>query len=223
MKLFAAFGAVLLGTSALCSPVIAAPVGRHASTASADARLKALYDAYADWDARESGQFWNSKGELEATGQLPRVDAASQLQREAHLKDVLAQLNAISPKQLSTGEQVNEAVLRTTLESLIADYEFRTWEMPFNSDSSFWTYLDGTQPFDEVAGYQRYIARMRDIPRYFDEQIVNMRAGLARGFSVPRATLSGRDTSVANFIVADPDSNLVWITRPIARSAADAK
>ena len=204
MKLFAAFGAVLLGTSALCSPVIAAPVGRHASTASADARLKALYDAYADWDARESGQFWNSKGELEATGQLPRVDAASQLQREGHLKDVLAQLNAISPKQLSTGEQVNEAVLRTTLESLIADYEFRTWEMPFNSDSSFWTYLDGTQPFDDVAGYQRYIARMRDIPRFFDEQIVNMRAGLARGFSVPRATLNGRDKSVATFIVDDP-------------------
>ena len=30
---------------------------------------------------------------------------------------------------------------------------------------------------------------MREIPRYFEEQIANMRAGLARGFSVPRATL----------------------------------
>ena len=40
---------------------------------------------------------------------------------------------------------------------------------------------------------------MRDIPRYFDEQIANMRAGLARGFSVPRATLAGRDASIATF------------------------
>ena len=45
---------------------------------------------------------------------------------------------------------------------------------------------------------------MRDIPRYFDEQIVNMRAGLKRGFSVPRATLTGRDASIAAFIVDDP-------------------
>jgi uncharacterized protein (DUF885 family) len=204
MKLFVAFGAVLLGTSALCSPLIAAPVSRNAATASADGRLKALYDAYADWDAQESGQVWNAKGELESAGHLPHVDAASQLRREAHLKDVLAQLNAISPAQLSTDGQINAAVLRTTLENQISDYEFRTWEMPFNSDSSFWTYLDGSDPFDDVAGYQRYIARMRDIPRYFDEQIANMRAGLARGFSVPRATLNGRDKSVATFIADDP-------------------
>jgi uncharacterized protein (DUF885 family) len=48
---------------------------------------------------------------------------------------------------------------------------------------------------------------MRDIPRYFDEQIANMRGGLARGFSVPRATLNGRDTSVANFIVDGPEKS----------------
>ena len=207
MKLFVAFGAVLLGTSALSSQVVAAPAARHAPRSSADARLKALYDAYADWDAQQSGQTWNAKGELESTGHLPHVDAASQLRREAHLKDVLAQLNAISPAQLSPDEQVNAAVLRTTLENQVADDHFRTWEMPFNSDSSFWTYLDASQPFDDVAGYQRYIARMRDIPRFFDEQIANMRAGLARGFSVPRATLEGRDKSVATFIVDDPEKS----------------
>ena len=45
--------------------------------------------------------------------------------------------------------------------------------------------------------------RMRDVPRYFDEQIANMRAGLARGFSVPRATLEGRDASIAAFLADD--------------------
>jgi uncharacterized protein (DUF885 family) len=207
MKLFVAFGAALLGTSALCPPVSAAPVAGRTAAASADARLKALYDAYADWDARESRQVWTSAGELEGTGHLPNVDVASQLRREAHLKDVLAQLNAISPAQLSPDEQVNAAVFRTTLENQIADYHFRTWEMPFNSDSSFWTYLDASEPFADAAGYQRYIGRMRDIPRYFDEQIANMKAGLARGFSVPRATLNGRDKSIATFIVDDPEKS----------------
>jgi uncharacterized protein (DUF885 family) len=79
--------------------------------------------------------------------------------------------------------------------------------MPFNSDSSFWTYLDASQPFDDTAGYRRYIARLREIPRYFSEQTMNMRAGLERGFSVPRTTLNGRDKSIATFIVDDPEKS----------------
>ncbi|MGE5563772.1 MAG: DUF885 domain-containing protein [Bacillota bacterium] len=207
MKLVVGAGAILLGIGLPCSPLAAAPMAKHAPRTSADARLRALYDAYADWDAKESGQLWNAKGELEAGGSIPHVDAASQLRREAHVKEVLEQLNAIPQAQLSAKEQVNAAVFRTMLENQLAEYRFRTWEMPFNSDSSFWTYLDASQPFDDVAGYRRYIARMRDIPRYFDEEIVNMRAGLARDFSVPRATLNGRDKSVAAFIVDDPEKS----------------
>ena len=202
MKLLLCVGAALLGTSALAAPVSTAPP--KAAHSSADARLKALYEAYSLWDEKESGTTENSRGEVESAGYLPHVDAASQLRREAHIKQVLAQLDAIPAKQLSSAEQVNAAVFRTMLENQLIEYKFRTWEMPFNSDSSFWTYLDADQPFDDAAGYQRYIARLRDIPRYFDEQIVNMRAGLARGFSVPRATLNGRDKSVAAFIVDDP-------------------
>jgi uncharacterized protein (DUF885 family) len=207
MKLLVGVGAVLLGTSAFYSPATAAPAAKQAVRTSADARLKALYDAYAVWDAKESGQFWNAKGETESADYLPRVDAPTQLRREAHIKDVVNQLNAIPAAQLSSAEQVNAAVFRTMLDNQLIEYKYRTWEMPFNSDSSFWTYLDASKPFDDVAGYRRYIARLRDIPRYFDEQIVNMRAGLARGFSVPRATLNGRDKSVAAFIVDDPEKS----------------
>jgi uncharacterized protein (DUF885 family) len=200
MKTWFHVGAVLLGASTGWSPAIAAPVAEHAP-ASADARLKALYEGYAAWDAKESGYFENSRGESESANYLPHVDAASQLRRAAHLQDLLNQLNAIQTAQLSPNEKVNAEVFRTLLENQVSDAHFRTWEMPFNSDSSFWTYLDSSKQYDDVAGYRRYIARMRDIPRYFDEQIVNMRAGLARGFDVPRATLTGRDQSVATFIV----------------------
>jgi uncharacterized protein (DUF885 family) len=195
--------AALLGFCAMLPAANAAAAPPGAQT-SADARLKALYDGYEAWQEKEFGFFDNSRGERERTGYLPHVDEGSQLRRAAYLKNVLAEVDAIPAAQLSPDEQVNAAVLRTVLETDVADSQFRTWQMPFNSDSSFWTYLDAQQPFDDAAGYQRYIARMRDIPRFFDEQIVNMRAGLARGFSVPRATLNGRDKSVAAFIVDDP-------------------
>jgi uncharacterized protein (DUF885 family) len=82
--------------------------------------------------------------------------------------------------------------------------------MPLNSDSNFWTYLDASRPFENAAEYRRYIGRMRDIPRYFDQHIANMRAGAQRGFSVPRVTLTGRDVSIANFADATVEKSAFY-------------
>jgi uncharacterized protein (DUF885 family) len=203
MKLSLALGALLLGTSILGAPARAAPISANSPRTSADARLKALYDGFAEWQAKEFGYFENARGESEQTGHLAHVDAQAQLRRAAHERDLLAQLNAIPTAQLSPDERVNAAVFRTLLENDVAEAHFRQWEMPFNSDSSFWTYLNERNALEGPAQYQRYISRMRDIPRYFDEEIANMRAGLKRGFSVPRVTLEGRDASIAAFLTDD--------------------
>jgi len=200
-RAFGLAGLLLVSAAGLPSPGLAAPA-RPAAQSTADARLKALYDGFSTWDAAESAVFEDSRGEIQAADHLPKVDLASQQRRAAHLQELLTKLNAISDAQLSPGERVNAAVFRTLLENSISDAHFRLWEMPFNSDSSFWTYLDSDR-LDDAAEYRRYIARMRDIPRFFDEQIVNMRAGLARGFSIPRATLEGRDASIAAFLADD--------------------
>jgi uncharacterized protein (DUF885 family) len=201
------FASLLLAGVALTAPVAvqaqSAPAAIQPAPGAADLKLRELYDGYSAWDAKESEYFEDSRGETKATSHLPHVDAASQLRRAEHLRRLLDQLNAIPAQQLSGEETVNAAIFRTILENSIADARFREWEMPFNSDSSFWTYLDSRGPFGDSAEYRRYISRMRDIPRYFDEQIANMRAGLKRGFSVPRATLEGRDASVSTFIVDD--------------------
>ena len=199
---------MLLASIGVVTPLQAqAPVPAAVQPASADARLRALYDGYAAWDARESEQFEDARGETKSTAHLPRVDAQSQLRRAAYLQNSLTQLNAIDTEALSEPERVNAAVFRTVLENGLGEARFRQWEMPFNSDSSFWTYLDGRRAFSEAGEYQRYIGRMREIPRYFDEQIENMRAGLKRGFTVPRATLGGRDASIALFVVDDPSKS----------------
>jgi uncharacterized protein (DUF885 family) len=203
----------LLGASAI-SPVAAqslppSTVQPQAARTAADQRLQALYDGYANWDAKEFGYFENARGETKPLDYLPKVDAASQMRRAAHLEMLHNRLNAIPADQLSPDERVNAEIFRTILENGIADARFREWEMPFNSDSSFWTYLDSRNPFEDAAEYRRYIGRLRDIPRYFDEQFVNMRAGLERGFTVPRATLEGRDASVKAFI-AEPEKTAFY-------------
>ena len=39
--------------------------------------------------------------------------------------------------------------------------------------------------------YEDYIARLNDVPRYFDENIANMRQGMRDGFTLPSAILEG--------------------------------
>src|SRR3546814_8828797 len=43
---------------------------------------------------------------------------------------------------------------------------------------------------------------LRDMPRYFDQQMVNMRAGLKRGFTPSQIMLKGRDIGVAEVVEA---------------------
>ena len=192
----------LLAATLLASipSTVSAQGSAAAQTTTADARLKALYEAYADWDQRESGFTIDAKGERQDAAYLPKVDPATQLARARFEQTMLDQLNAIPAGSLSPNERVNAGVLRAILEADVADARFREWEMPANSDSNFWTYLNERNPLDDAAGYERYIARMRDIPRYFAEQTANMRAGLKRGFTPPQATLAGRDGSIASYI-----------------------
>ena len=52
---------------------------------------------------------------------------------------------------------------------------------------------------------------MRDIPRYFAEQIGEMRAGLARGFTPPKVTIEGHDHSLTAVVDAKPEETLFYI------------
>jgi uncharacterized protein (DUF885 family) len=51
---------------------------------------------------------------------------------------------------------------------------------------------------------------MRDIPRYFNEQMDEMRAGLKRGFTPPRVTMQGRDASITAVTDVAPEASLFY-------------
>ncbi|TKD51130.1 DUF885 domain-containing protein [Sphingomonas baiyangensis] len=189
-----------------------------AAAQSPEARLRALYDADWQWRLAQTGQRDSDEPGESAGDRLPRVSPAAQAERVAHWRAMLAQLDAVPMASLPREERINAAVFRTTLEADLAGSAFRPWEMPFNADSNFWSYLAGRSGYRTADQYRRYIARMRDVPRYFDEHIANMQAGLARGFSVPRVTLEGRDASITAFAEPDVTKNPFWA--PIAAMPA---
>lgn len=185
--------AALLLAPVTCAVAAASPTEKESG---ADARLRALYKADRAWELEDSGRIAKADGRTEAGPRLWSVTPEAEAQRAEHARAMLAQLDAIPSARLSDAERINGAVFRAILEERIGDAEYRSFEMPFNSDSNFWTYLDARAPYATVEEYENYIARMRDVPRYFKEHTANARAGLARGFSVPRIAMEGRDASI---------------------------
>jgi uncharacterized protein (DUF885 family) len=184
----------------LVAIVLSSPFSAQTPAAnSADARLRALYTEEWNWRGKEFGR--GSDG-------FARVDAATQQARLAYWTKTLAALDAIPFEQLSAEEKINAQIFRTSLKEQVSDIQYKTYEAPFNSDTFFWTSFTPRQGFPNAAGYRSYLTRLKDVPRYFDEQITNMRAGLARGYSVPRVSVIGRDQTIEPYVKGDASNPL---------------
>jgi len=184
-----------------CCLLLPAFAHAQAPTYTSDKAFESIYQSEWDWRTQQAPN-WDEDSDnsgRKPSTMLADVGPAAQAKRLAYLNGVLKQLDGIDAGKLSAANRVNFAVYRPQIEHLAAELRSRDYEMPFNADSSFWSDLGFMARADlrDATAYRAYAARLRDVPRYFDQQTTNMRAGLARGFSVPRAVLDGRDGSIA--------------------------
>jgi uncharacterized protein (DUF885 family) len=194
----------------LACALLAAALGGCARQHSADARLQAIYNS--EWKWRTDQQPDDEDGTKPIADHLPRVDPATQEMRLKYWEDVQRRLDGIERTRLTAKEQVNYDIYRAQIGVLIANQRFRDFEMPANSDTTFWTDIGYTarRPFRRLEDYQHWLAQMQDIPRYFREQMEEMRAGVKRGFTPPRVTMQGRDASITAVTEASPEASLFY-------------
>lgn len=180
----------------------------QAAESEADRLFTKIHEEEWAWRQAQYG-----RGEDVDASRMYSVDPASQQARLEKWEQVLAALDDIDEDQLSPANRIHLAVYRPQIENLATDIRLRGYEMPFNSDSSFWSNLAfmARGRMEDAGDYRDYIGRLNDVPRHFDQQIANMRAGLARGFSVPRAVLDGRDVSIAMVAeLEDPEQSPLY-------------
>ena len=192
--------------AALCSASFARADGSH----DADADLRAIYSS--EWTWREEQFPDDEDSQKPIADHLPDVSPAAQEMRLEYWLNVKRKLEAIPYEKLSPRERLNYEVYYPQIQVLIDNQRFRDFEMPANSDTTFWTDLGYTarRAFRSQQDYRNWIAQMHDIPRYFRQQMGEMRAGLERGLTPPQVTMQGRDASITAVTDATPEASLFY-------------
>ena len=207
---FVVMGLAMAPAASVAAAPAAPAAGKTAQPTPADARFKDIYTR--EWQWRVAEKLERDEDAPDASRGFARVDAPAQEARRVYWAGILKQLDAIKPASLSPAERINFAVYRAQIASLHDAQVFREFEQPVNADSAFWTGVTygARRPLKTTQAYRNYLDQLEGIPAYFDEEIGNMRAGLARGFTPPKVTLAGRESTLLSVTEAKTPQDTVF-------------
>jgi uncharacterized protein (DUF885 family) len=189
-------------------------LAQGAGAADAKAALDALFADERAFTWREDPLAATSDGVHDYDDRLPSVTPADQARRLEADREFLRRLEAIDRGGLTAFDAVSYDLFRFMLSQRVTLAKYRDWRAPLNSDSGF--YADLLQLHDLQAprttrDYENYVARLADVPRYFRENIANMRQGMADGFVLPAEILPGISSVIAGAQYAKPEDSPFWI------------
>jgi uncharacterized protein (DUF885 family) len=205
--------------------------GAAADAPSPEARFHALAEREWAWRLEQYPELATSVGVHDHDARLTDVGEAAQQARRRHEEAALVELDAIDAAALPRAERVNYRILRGQIRDAIGDVALGAYLMPVNSDSSFHAeiaQLPRQMRFETELDVENYLARLAAVPAYFDQNIALLRAGVKRGFTVPRVVLEGHDGGLAaSAAVADPTQSALYaplksLPPAIPRERADA-
>ncbi|MDC7683448.1 DUF885 family protein [Asticcacaulis sp. BYS171W] len=201
----------LLRTTALILCLSGAAMSAHADPAT-DAKFETIYKTEWEWRGKQMASDEDAPADQRGGG-LPDVSKAAQDKKLAYWQTVLKQLDGVDTKALSPEALVNYQVYRFQIETLVNGQVFKTYERPLAGDTSFWSDLGymARGSYRTEADYRNYLKSLNDMPRYFAQNMDNMRAGLKRGFTVPKVSLVGRDVSLTTVIDARGEDNMFFL------------
>lgn len=151
--------------------------------------LSDLFDDYHQNSLEEQPFGATFAGVAEFNDRVPGV-APSDVERRLNTsRDFLNRLRNIDRSGLSTADQVNADLLDFILKHEVALGEFPQYRIPFRADSGFHTAIGsvvGATSFRGEKDYEAYLKRLEAMPAFIDQNIENMREGLATGITQPK-------------------------------------
>jgi uncharacterized protein (DUF885 family) len=144
---------------------------------------------------------------------LGSVTPQAQAAQLAADRGFIQRLHAIDRVALTAQEQVSYDLFDFMVGQRVAFAPYKEWRLPFNSDSGFYSdllQLHETNAPRTTHDYENYIARLNDYPRYFREQIANLRQGVRDGFTLPAEIGEGVASVIDGMHYARPEDMALW-------------
>jgi uncharacterized protein (DUF885 family) len=200
------FFAVTLGL--LCSFSAGAQSPSNAS-ATVDARRKALDALLAEqWEykMRTSPLYASILGDKRWNDKIDDFSQEAIDQDLAETQKFLTRFEAVDTTGFPDQGALNKALMIRDLKDQLEGARFKPWEMPVDQNSGI--HIDLPQlvsvlSFHTVKDYDDYISRLNQVPRAFDETMVQMGKGMAENRMPPRFLLE-KVVDQANGIATQP-------------------
>ena len=154
--------------------------------------LKALLAEEWEYELRESPEMATMFGDYRYNDKLSDASVRHVRESNERNKQWLARFEAIDTAGFPEQEALNKRLMVRNLREGIEGYELKTWEMPVNQMSGL--HLDVAQfvpiiPFNTTKQYDDYLARLKGVPRLFDETMAVCELGRADKLMPPKFLL----------------------------------
>jgi uncharacterized protein (DUF885 family) len=172
---------------------------------SADARFAALAADHWQWYSRDAPELATLRGDNRHNDRLSDESPAGVRARKTHWVELLKELKAFNPNQLTPQNRVSLQVLttiaasRTRVDGFFPDLPFGAayWGMTMGWSPVTQMYgpqfllplLAKSAPFQTTAGYEAYLKRLEAIPQLLSQQEQQMRAAIGAGWVQPAAAV----------------------------------
>jgi len=131
-------------------------------------------------------------------------------------RDYLERIKGIEPGRLGAKDRISYEMFRSAREAEIEGLRFPGHLVPMNqfySMPSTFVQLgsgSGQQPFKTVGDYDAFLKRVDGLVAWSDQAIVNMREGVAKGYTLPRVLAERVLPQLESQVVARPEDSSFW-------------
>ena len=202
----------LLLASALLSACVAAP-----STRTANAALDSLVEEYFESQLKLSPMNATAIGDTRYDDRLDETTSPGFREKAFGLQRAfLDRARRIDAGRLSPQARITYEIFVSEREQSLAGQRFPEELMPFNQmsglpmDLAVYGSGAGPQPFATASDYERFLARVRQFPRWADGAIALMREGMSRGITVPRPAMAKVLPQLRDILTPRLEENIFW-------------
>jgi len=223
--------ASLLGSVTVVSSVHAAPAAQSAQTDVAS-RVKALNALLAEqWQhtLQSQPEFATTIGDLRYNDRWSDASLAHVAAEHKVAEDFLKRFEAIDTSGFSDNDKLNQQLMVRQLKEGLRSDDLKLYEMPLDQMSGVHLALAGfvsSIPFDNTKEYEDYLARLKAVPKLFDQVTAVAQQGMQDKMMPPKYLLEKVVTQIDNIdksagmdsVFAEPLKHF-----PKSVSAADQK